>query len=258
MRIYVNKGDEVMPKIADMNGNRSGSYRNIFDDERLGHLISQTHAAAIRFGTELEKVLCSLVAPHHISDLNKIARGDIDPLTPKHIVFKPTKPRSGREHAIVCDFAVFFHRDSEFYLVELKMGHDFDTQKSEAARNKLQVICDYITTRTGYTGRTYIASFSATNRREVVEGFKKYFTEEEVMLGPELCYYLGVDYEEVLQRLKVDQEANTEYFMEQVDKIRNGTTPEEYFAEIDQKKKKKGRSPDQIRLPEDPPEDVIL
>lgn len=240
-----------------MNGNRSGSYRDIFDDERLGHLISQTHAAAIRLGTELEQVFRSLVPPETVADIHKISRGEIDPLAPKHVVFKPSKPRVGREQAIVSDFAIFFHQDKEFYVVELKLGYDFDTQKSEAANKKLHTVSEYITSRTGYTARPFIASFSATSKKQMIEGFKGYFAEDEVMLGPELCFYLGVDFEEVLQRLKGDQDANKEYFMGQIDKIRNGVPKEEYFAQID-RRKKKGITDAQLRIPEDPPEDIVL
>ncbi|MFN8502356.1 hypothetical protein [Kouleothrix sp.] len=250
-----------MPKISDMNGNRSGSYRDIFDDERLGHLISQTHAAAIRFGTELERVISSLVPQSSIATVQSIAqtiaRGEVDPLIPKHVIFKPTKPPVGRARAIVCDFAIFFHQDQEFYVVELKLGHDFDTQKSEAAHSKLQTICEFLTGRTGYTGRTYIASFSATSKKQMLEGFKGYFHENEVMLGPELCFYMGVDYEEVLQRLKVDQDANKEYFLGQIDKIQNGLPKEEYFAQID-RRKKRGITDAQQEIPIDPPEDIQL
>lgn len=91
----------------------------------------------------------------------------------------------------------------------------------------------------------------------MIDGFKGYFKEDEVMLGPELCFYLGVDFEEVLQRLKGDQDANKEYFMGQIGKIQNGLPKEEYFAEID-RKKKRGITDAQMRLPEVPPEQQDL
>jgi hypothetical protein len=221
-----------MAKIADMSGNRSGSYRHLFDDERLGHLISQTHAASIRAGTELERILHSLIPPHTLADLRDVVKGLDDPLNVKQIVFKPSRPKAGRERGIVSDFAIFFHQDEEFYVVELKIGYDFDTQKAQVARQKLQQICEHLTHRTGYAGKTFMCSFNASSRAEIITGFKREFTEDEVMLGHELCFYLGVDYEEVLTRLRVDQTANRQYFLERVDKIQNGATPEEYFASL--------------------------
>lgn len=224
-----------MAKVSDMNGRVDGGYFRLFGDKKRGHLASQIHAASIRAGNELEKNLGASIGKQHINTLRNIFKDSLVNHA-KEVVLKPSMPRSGETRGIVSDFAVFYHREQRFIVVELKDGDTFDTQKSPATKTNLQTITTYISHHTHYSGDFAVCSFNATDKQAIVDGFKRQFTIDQVMTGYELCFHLEVDYEDIMNQRASDQAENRHYFDDMAAAIGDGINDDDYFHKADEHK----------------------
>lgn len=73
----------------------------------------------------------------------------------------------------------------------------------------------------------HIVCFNKENTEEIVEGFKRKITTDEAMTGREFCELLEIDYNEIVEMRKSDQNDNMNYFMEELTKIKE---IEQYFT----------------------------
>ena len=220
-----------MARISDMNGNtgdNDGSYYQLFGDRKLAYLMSQIQAAIIRNGNELEKWVIRTIPKENKNGLANIFGGKIRN-NRKEIVCKPKMPASGELKAIISDFAIFNHIERHFWIVELKAGYQFDTQKSDKAKENLQKITTFVSRKTYYMGDFAVCSFYTDSKDEIISGFKKRFSEKQIFTGPEFCHHLGIDYDQVLKYQRIDQIANREYLVKMVELIKAQVEERLYF-----------------------------
>jgi len=64
-----------------------------------------------------------------------------------------------------------------------------------------------------------MCSFNAPSKEAIYHGLKHKFPLDELMTGKELCDLLGIDYDEILDIRKQDQEDNIDYFVESLKNI---------------------------------------
>ncbi len=221
-----------MAKIANMKGNPNSNFTQLFGNQELGLLMSRTQAAVISAGTELERHIVELIPDEKFTDLKGV-KSPLPNALDVEIMYKPKKPGRGRSRGITADFAIFFHSRQEVYVIELKSGTDFDTQKAPAIQSNLSDILDYICDQTGYGGKFFICSFFTEDPQAIVKGLKGAFSEKEVLTGPRFCAYLGIDFEDVYERFMADQPDNINYFMSVVDEVKaqQNLDPAAYFEQ---------------------------
>jgi hypothetical protein len=64
-----------------------------------------------------------------------------------------------------------------------------------------------------------MCSFNSPSKEAIYHGLKHKFPLDELMTGKELCDLLGIDYDEILDIRKQDQEDNIDYFVESLKNI---------------------------------------
>ena len=198
----------------------SGGYERIFGNVELGNLISKIQSMTIVNGVDLEKLISERVP--NISELDKFLEREIMPdgvfLVRKKQIKRSSKfDTSGAEP----DFLIFKRRNNKqrCHVIELKDGHLFDTKKSEAERTHLHRFTEKNSQNIPYCVSIHIVSFNKDTRKEIVAGFKRKITEEEAMTGPEFCDLVEIDYQEMIETRKRNQEDNFRYFTEEVCRI---------------------------------------
>ena len=111
----------------------SGNYERLFGNKDIAYLISQIQSASIRYGNQLEKLI------EDSADKKKSLILDIDSFLQKDIV--PQKPYLIPKKAIKQsdtidflrsepDFMILDRKKKHCYIIELKLGNNFDTKKS--------------------------------------------------------------------------------------------------------------------------------
>ena len=210
-----------MARIEQRKGRKGGGYERLFGDEDVGHLISRVQGAVISAGTELERIIRHKASP--IKDFDSfLQQGTFSEGT-----FLATKSQlkksnildfSGQEP----DFAVFRISNGQrrCYIVEVKDGDNFDTKK---AATEHRLVHEYITQNAhliDFEISAHICSFNQLDKQEIVIGFKEMISAQEALTGPEFCAMLEIDYEEIIEERKSDQQPNLEYLISELCKIR--------------------------------------
>ena len=191
----------------------SGSYGRLFDDEKIGLVMSDVQSTAIRNGNELEKLIERYSNPLTNSDtcnlINEIKSGTIQNGT--YLLSKD----SYRGTAIAIpnhepDYIVVQANDTNIKIVfvEMKDGDDFDTKKSNAELETLTVCKDFIENNFEISTDYALCCFNQTSRQNIVRGLKNRFDEEHVMTGNEFCELVGIEYETILNDRKSDANDN--------------------------------------------------
>ena len=191
----------------------SGSYGRLFDDEKIGLVMSYVQSTAIRNGNELEKLIERYSNPLTNSDtcnlINEIKSGTIQNGT--YLLSKD----SYRGTAIAIpnhepDYIVVRANDTniEIVVVEMKDGDDFDTKKSNAELETLTA-CKYFIENNFEISTDYaLCCFNQKSSQNIVRGLKNRFDEEHVMTGNEFCELVGIEYETILNDRKSDANDN--------------------------------------------------
>ena len=183
--------------------------------------MSKIHGTSISNGSELEKIIEGKV--ENIPDLDDFLRKEIMPdgvllATKKQIKECGSFDKSGVEP----DFLIFKRRNGEqqkCYVIELKDGHAFDTKKAAKEIENLHTFISNNGSKIQYRFIGYIVSFNKDNKEEIVDGFKHKITMDEAMTGREFCELLEIDYDEIVETRKSDQEDNLKYFAEEIMEI---------------------------------------
>lgn len=211
-----------MALIKERNKGRSdGGYTRLFGIENLGALISQVHATSISAGTELEKLICKAhTQPMDISMLTDFLKGDLPHgtyLIPKKIIQRNIKDviKSDAEP----DFLIIVIIDKIAYVVEIKDGDAFDTKKSagEIASCKdfaSKLSAYFLNIKLDYKVKIKICCFNQDSPEKIIEGFKGQLKKSEVWTGRNLCNKLGISYETIIDKRKVHQTENLEFFID--------------------------------------------
>ena len=217
-----------MAKIKDSKPKElSGGYVRLFDDERLGILMSQVQSTVIRNGTELEKLI------------NKKARG-VDDLEqaltcpwelPKGVYLVPKKAIKKCKRCSIQivdasgdkiklpepDFLLLqIKRNPRCTVLELKDGHVFDTKKSQAEKDSLVLYSEKLGARIPYSTDFRICCFNQDDPEEICRGLKNIFSQDEVMTGRQLCGLLDIDYDGILQERTEDAKENRKYLFKRL------------------------------------------
>lgn len=191
----------------------SGSYGRLFDDEKIGLVMSDVQSTAIRNGNELEKLIERYSNPLTNSDtcnlINEIKSGTIQNGT--YLLSKD----SYRGMAIAIpnhepDYIVVRANDTniEIVVVEMKDGDDFDTKKSNAELETLTACKDFIESNFAISTDYALCCFNQKSSQNIVRGLKNRFDEAHVMTGNEFCELVGIEYETILNDRKSDANDN--------------------------------------------------
>jgi len=220
-----------MAKIRDANPKQaSGGYERLVGNKVLADIFTKAQSTVISNGTELEKIIST--NSNLIIDLDKfidecdagyITEGSY--LCTKKVVKASSYKLVGHEP----DFIAFTVDTSKniCYVVELKDGDSFDTKKSLAEKEMLQLFVNHLAPKIPFRTKFYICCFNQLDKEKIVTGFKNVFTLDEVMTGKEFCDILGIDYNKIVNIRKEDTADNFKYIIEklfEIQEIRNEFT----------------------------------
>ncbi len=211
-----------MAKIRDAKGRRKNQspsgYSRLFGNVALGNLLSKVHAAVISSGNELERLI--LERCQRINDFDTFVT-DLDNRSPG--IFVATKRQIKKSKKVETrfepDLLAFDLVHRICYVIEVKDGDQFDTKKSEGERNTLHSFRSDVASVLPFSFKIYMCSFNAPSKEAIYHGLKHKFPLDELMTGKELCDLLGIDYDEILDIRKQDQEDNIDYFVESLKNI---------------------------------------
>jgi len=211
-----------MAKIRDAQGRREdqspSGYSRLFGNIELGNLMSRVQGAVISAGTELERLI--LERCQRIPDFDDFVT-DLDNRSPG--VFVATKNQIKRSEIVESkfepDLMAFDLERRICHVIEVKDGDQFDTKKSEGERITLHAFVDDVASVLPFSFKIFMCSFNAPSRDAIYQGLKHKFELEELMTGRELCDLLGIDFDELCETRKSDQEDNIDYFIEQLKSI---------------------------------------
>lgn len=211
-----------MAKIRDAKGRRENQspsgYSRLFGNIALGNLLSKVQAAVISSGNELERLI--LERCQKISDFDNFVT-DLDNRSPG--IFVATKKQIKKSKKVETrfepDLLAFDLVHRICYVIEVKDGDQFDTKKSEGERNTLHSFRSDVASVLPFSFKIYMCSFNAPSKEAIYHGLKHKFPLDELMTGKELCDLLGIDYDEILDIRKQDQEDNIDYFVESLKNI---------------------------------------
>ena len=211
-----------MAKIRDAKGRRENQspsgYSRLFGNIALGNLLSKVQAAVISSGNELERLI--LERCQKISDFDNFVT-DLDNRSPG--IFVATKRQINKSKKVETrfepDLLAFDLVHRICYVIEVKDGDQFDTKKSEGERNTLHSFRSDVASVLPFSFKIYMCSFNAPSKEAIYHGLKHKFPLDELMTGKELCDLLGIDYDEILDIRKQDQEDNIDYFVESLKNI---------------------------------------
>ena len=220
-----------MAKIRDANPKQvSGGYERLVGNKALADIFTKAQSTVISNGTELEKIIST--NSNLIIDLDKfidecdtgnIADGAY--LCTKKVVKASSYKLVGHEP----DFIAFTVDTSKniCYVVELKDGDSFDTKKSIAEKEMLQLFVNHLAPKIPFRTKFYICCFNQLDKEKIVSGFKNVFTIDEVMTGKEFCDILNIDYDMIVAMRKEDTSDNFQYIVEklfEIETVRSGFT----------------------------------
>jgi len=197
--------------------NSSGSYERVFGNAALGELISKVQSAVISSGSELEKIIASLVK--NIDDLDAFLEQEVMPngvLLARKRQMKQSKTLDFADSEP--DFMVFKRRRNiqTCHIIELKDGHVFDTKKASAERRAMHGFIERNAQHIQYRFQAHFCAFNQNNKDAIWDGFKRKIAHNEVMTGPEFCNLLEIDYEAIVARRRADGPDNLEFFMSEL------------------------------------------
>ena len=191
----------------------SGSYGRLFDDEKIGLVMSDVQSTAIRNGNELEKLI-----ERYSNPLTNDATCDlIDEIKSRTIqdgTYLLSK-NSYRSTAIAIpnhepDYLIVQAHDAnvKIFVVEMKDGDDFDTKKSNGELETLTACKDFIENYFEISADYALCCFNQKSRLNIVRGLKNRFDEAHVMTGNEFCELVGIEYEAIIDERKSDAADN--------------------------------------------------
>lgn len=221
-----------MAKIRNSNPKQSaGGFERLVGNKEMAAIFTKAQSTVISNGTELEKIISAKART--VSDLDKFIddcdRGCIEAgtyLCTKKVV----KLSSYKLEKHEPDFIAFSVSKSKniCYVVELKDGDAFDTKKSSAEKEMLQLFVNHLAPKIPFRTKSFICCFNQSDKEKIVTGFKGVFTINEVMTGAEFCGILGIDYDAIVKIRRDDAADNFKYVAEKMFEIQE---VRECFAE---------------------------
>lgn len=214
-----------MALIEKAKGRKDGGYTRLFGNAKLGLLLSKAQATVISSGTELEKEI--IARSRQIYNMDEFLTTCSEWQDGVYLASKKAVKHSSIATDQEPDLLIFKlnNKRRHCYIIELKDGDAFDTKKSQGEKNSLIAFQNHISRRLPFTTSIHICCFNSATRQDVVRGFKHKIAEEEAMIGSELCELLEISYQEILDKRRIDQQANLRYFLQgmfEIPEIRAG------------------------------------
>lgn len=211
-------------KIRKAKGRKDGcsGYTRVLGNEELGKLISKVQSTVISNGTELERIIVSKSKEiknleEFIDNVTYENQEDGVYLCQKKILKKSTKYNIA---GIEPDLLIFIvERCRICKVIELKDGDNFDTKKSQGEKEHLEQFATTFGAKIPFVTQYYICSFNQLDKKHIKEGFKNKFELEHIMTGKELCDLLNINYNDIIEKRKIDMEDNINYFIDELIKI---------------------------------------
>lgn len=213
-----------MAKIRNASPKQSGGgYDRLVGNVDMAKIFTKAQSTVISNGTELEKIIS--YKSNTIDDLEKFINdcdnGNINNgtyLCVKKVIKASRYKLRGHEP----DFIAFTVDKIKniCYVIELKDGDAFDTKKSLAEKEMLQLFVNHLAPKIPFRTKFYICCFNQSNKEKIVIGFKNVFTIDEVMTGREFCEILKIDYDAIVKMRKDDAEDNFKYVVEKMFEIK--------------------------------------
>src|SRR6185369_13165270 len=184
-------------------GRTDGGYTRVFNNERLGALISRVHAASISSGIELEGLILEksdLFLVQTVEEMESLlSNGEkFDKKTyliPKKIVKNSPKFKFEREP----DYLILKKETKTLYITELKDGDNFDTKKSSGEAESLRQFKNHIAENIPYKTLILVCCFNQNDKKKIIQGFKNKIKPEEAFTGQEFCELIGIDYHAIVK-----------------------------------------------------------
>ena len=182
-------------------------YERLFGNRQLGMLMSKVQSAIISTGVELENILASKIKNTKgisIQQINKSGR-----------VFSGIK----HGHDIIIDCVI--NKDGKTYLIEIKDGDTFDTKKIAGELESLELVKNFLIKKKISANKIEIkfCSFNAESHEQIKRGAKGLLDDSMAMTGKEFCKLVNINFDEVIEERKSQQEENLNYFTEELKKI---------------------------------------
>lgn len=199
-----------------MAANSTGSYARVLGVPELGALVSKIHSTSIRNGNQLERMVAERV--EHVPDLDEFLTVEIMPegvwLATKRAIKASTMIDAGGAEP---DFMVFKRRDGQqrCHVVELKIGHVFDTKKVAAEHSSIHRFMARAAPDIPYVMTSHFCAFFQDDHDAILNGFKQKIAREEAMTGREFCDLLEIGYEEIARVFDEDAADNLRYVLQQ-------------------------------------------
>ncbi len=236
-----------MAKIRKSNPKQqSGGYERLIGDKNMAAIFTKAQSTVISDGTELERIISTKSNAIFNLDvfINECDKGTISNgtyLCTKKIV-KASNYKLARHEP---DFIAFTVNGAKnfCYVVELKDGDTFDTKKSLAEKEMLQLFVNHLAPKIPFRTKFYICCFNQLDKEKIVTGFKNVFIIDEVMTGKEFCDILGIDYGAIVKMRRDDAVDNFKYVVEKMfeikkvrsqfaEKYRQHITENDFYVEV--------------------------
>lgn len=213
-----------MAKIRNANPkNSSGGFVRMIGNEQLATIFTKAQSTVITNGTELEKIITERAKP--VLDLDKFIE-DCENLKVENGTYLCSKK------VVKASSYKLAHHEPDFlaltvnvaknicYVVELKDGFSFDTKKSVAEKEMLQVFVNHIAPKIPFRTKYYICCFNQSDKDMIENGFKGVFSSDEILTGREFCEILGIDYDAIVNMRNKDCADNLQYVLEKLTEIK--------------------------------------
>lgn len=212
---------------------------NMLYGDPIGREISKAHSIIISNGTVLEKLVseyiknnveCDVVEISTILDYNK----EMDMFNYSHnnddtfdisdriylIDRKLFKDIKHNNKGIEPDLLVLIVKDgvATFYVIELKMGDNFDTKKSAGEKEHLTIFVEQLNVAKGIKKVYKISPFFSNLSKDklIKNGFKSVFSENEILTRNELNELFGIDFNGIIEIYKTVEDTNKKYFIDNI------------------------------------------
>lgn len=211
-------------KIQDMQPRTtSGGYERVFNNQKLGDLITKIQATVISNGTELERMVLS--QSNVIDDVDAFLDDVTYGRQPEGIFVAPKKcvKKSWRTIPnIEPDILIFIVEKNRICkIVELKDGYMFDTKKVKGEKENLETFAEKFGSKIPFVTEWYICCFNESDKTVIKEGLKNEFDETHILTGREFCEILNIDYDSIIEQRKNDGIENLHFFISEMLAIDN-------------------------------------
>jgi hypothetical protein len=199
-------------------GRRDGNYSTIFGDDDIGSLISAVHATSIAMGNDLEHIVIEFANIIDETLIDAFFDKTLKPgiyVIPKRMFSLDKRLKFDQKPDVLVVNVV----QNTCKVIEIKLGDNFDTKKSQGEVQNLKAYADKLDKATTYRVSIGVCMWYAKDRSAVVKGFKNAITEREALTGLEFCNMTNMDYEMVNARISMHKQLNREFLFEKVTSI---------------------------------------